>query len=224
MSRHARHRRHLPAQWKLWLAITLALAGVALLAFNQWEARHEAAQQASNAEQLATEVQRACAQGDILVGGRSICQQANDTQAKAQDVDAGALAGPPGPRGAPGRDGTDGSPGPAGPAGRAGKPGQGSIIPGPAGQPGKDGQAGQDSTVPGPAGKPGAPGEDGKPGERGPVGPAGDDGKPGRGIKTITCSSGNDWHVTYTDDTTTTVDGPCRVPTPEPNPEPTPAG
>ncbi|WP_218044411.1 collagen-like protein [Paramicrobacterium chengjingii] len=75
----------------------------------------------------------------------------------------------------------------------------------------------------GPQGEQGAPGES-ITGPQGPVGPKGDtgsagsDGKDGRGITTITCDTETlDWIITYTDDTTTTVDGPCRIETDEPD-------
>jgi hypothetical protein len=42
----------------------------------------------------------------------------------------------------------------------------------------------------------------------------GGDGAPGadgRGIKSVTCQANGDWLIVYTDDTTSTTDGPCRV-------------
>jgi hypothetical protein len=78
-------------------------------------------------------------------------------------------------------------------------------LPGVDGSPGTPGVAGQDganSTVPGPQGDPG------------PAGPAGADGTPGadgRGIASTTCQDDGTWLITYTDSTTETTDGPCRV-------------
>jgi hypothetical protein len=86
-------------------------------------------------------------------------------------------------------------------------------VPGPAGQDGRDGRSIQ-----------GPPGESiiGPPGESatGPAGPAGQDGqdgqpgtdgKDGRGVASISCQDDGSWLITYTDDTTQTVGGPCRV-------------
>lgn len=87
-------------------------------------------------------------------------------------------------------------------------------VPGPAGRDGRDGKS-----VKGP------PGESitGPPGESitGPAGPAGADGQPGkdgtngqdgRGISSMSCQADGTWLITYTDGTTQTVDGPCRLP------------
>lgn len=99
-----------------------------------------------------------------------------------------------GPKGAPGSPGSPGSPGADGKDGTAGKTG----LPGPAGPAGKDGTNGVD----------GAPGKDGVNGVNGTNGV---DGKDGRGIESITCQSDGTWLISYTDDTTSTTDGPCRV-------------
>ncbi len=101
--------------------------------------------------------------------------------------------GPRGPAGAPGADGKDG------PAGADGEPG----APGAAGVAGEDGSDGQ----PGVDGKDGAAGPAGPPGESGATGPAGE---PGRSITTVTCPDG-DWIITYSDGTSDTVTGPCRL-------------
>ncbi|WP_167131918.1 collagen-like protein [Paramicrobacterium chengjingii] len=77
----------------------------------------------------------------------------------------------------------------------------------------------------GETGERGAQGEQGVPGESitGPQGPKGDtgssgsDGKDGRGITAITCNTDNNWIITFTDDTTTTVDGPCRIESEDPD-------
>ena len=102
-------------------------------------------------------------------------------------------------------------------------------IPGPAGRTGDDGPAGRngrDGTSPDPV--PGPPGRDGADGESitGPAGPKGDTGPPGkdgsngkdgtngsdgRGIVSIDCNPDADWVVTYTDGTTQTITGPCRL-------------
>lgn len=70
-------------------------------------------------------------------------------------------------------------------------------------------------------------GDAGDKGDTGPAsevaGPKGDTGDPGRGISSITCDTSGDWVFTFTDGTTTTITGPCRVvaPAPEPTPDPT---
>lgn len=96
--------------------------------------------------------------------------------------------------------------------GEKGDTGPASEIPGP---------AGADSQVPGPQGVTGNDGKDGKDGDKGDTG---DTGAPGRGITSISCGTDGDWVFTFTDDTTTTITGPCRVvtPDPEPTPDPTP--
>jgi len=49
----------------------------------------------------------------------------------------------------------------------------------------------------------------------------GADGTDGRGLVSTECLEDGDWLFTYTDDTTETTDGPCRV-DPEPDPDPGP--
>lgn len=108
--------------------------------------------------------------------------------------------GPVGPMGRTGRDSTV-----PGPVGDGGTPGADSTTPGPSGQPGSDGKAGQDgsdSTVPGPQGPAGPAGSPGS---------TGADGKDGRGLKSFACEADGTWTITYTDDTTQNVPGPCRV-------------
>lgn len=65
-------------------------------------------------------------------------------------------------------------------------------------------------------------------GPGGEDGTDGTDGKDGRGIVDVECrtapdlpNDGGDWIYTWTDGTTTTVEGPCRVVTPTPTPTPT---
>lgn len=167
---------------------------------------------------LSQEVQTACREGSIEVGGRDICATARQAQ---QQVEADVVAGPPGPRGIqgePGPGGPRGQTGPAGSDGADGSDGDDSDVPGPpgedstvAGPPGEDGTDGQDSTVPGPAGPSGKAGADGKdstapgprgpagergpagadstiPGPVGPSGPAGPAGADGVGIRTAQCT------------------------------------
>lgn len=134
--------------------------------------------------------------------------------------------GPPGPQGPPG---SQGSPGPQGPPGAPGKQGpigvtgqsprcllEPSRCVGPKGASGADGKDGSVGKIgpQGPAGKDGTDGVDGKdgaPGKDGTNGVNGADGKDGRGVKSVTCQADGTWLITYTDDTTSTTDGPCRV-------------
>ncbi|VXB81523.1 collagen-like protein [Aeromicrobium sp. 9AM] len=86
-------------------------------------------------------------------------------------------------------------------------------VPGPAGRDGRDGRS-----ITGPPGESitGPPG-DSVTGPQGAVGPAGSagkdgtDGKDGRSITSTSCQSDGTWLITYSDDTTQTVDGPCRI-------------
>lgn len=133
-------------------------------------------------------------------------------------------AGRPGPTGSPGDPGEPGrdataSPGVPGAAGKdatgapgaAGTPGKDAT-----GAPGKDGAAGADSTVLGPPGPGGQPGPPGSPGP---------EGQSGRGVAAIECQGAGDasqWVITYTDGTTSTSAGPCRLaqsPGPDPDPD-----
>lgn len=78
---------------------------------------------------------------------------------------------------------------------------------------GPNGETGETGTqgATGPKGDTGATGPKGDTGAAGKDGTNGADGKDGRGIKAITCTADNNWEITYTDDTTTVVDGPCRI-------------
>lgn len=95
--------------------------------------------------------------------------------------------------------------------GEKGDTGAASEIPGP---------AGADSQVPGPMGPIGPIGPGGAQGDRGEDG---DDGTDGRSITAIACDESGDWQITFSDDTTSTITGPCRVVTPEPDPTPEPS-
>lgn len=170
---------------------------------------------------LSQEVQNACKEGSVQIGGQDICASARQAQ---EQVESDVVAGPPGPRGIQGEPGLTGARGPAGQDGAdgadsdvPGPPGDDSTVPGP---PGEDGADGEDSTVPGPTGPPGPAGKDstvpgprGATGERGPAGadstvpgpagpsgpagpagPPGADGSPGPagvGIRDIQCVGGN---------------------------------
>lgn len=127
-------------------------------------------------------------------------------------------AGPAGDRGLPGADGRDGRDPTSSEIASAvelyctirndcaGPAGQPSTVPGPAGPPGPVGPTGatgadgQDSTVPGPAGA-----DSIVPGPAGPTGPA------GVSFAGLVCEENGDWTVLFSDGTTSTTAGPCRV-------------
>lgn len=108
-----------------------------------------------------------------------------------------------GPRGIPGVTGPRGPRGLAGAAGPAGEVGP-TGAPGEAGSAGSAGPKGEA----GPAGKDGANGKDGAPGAA------------GRGISSVACLDSGDWQFTFTDGTTQSVAGPCKVMTTLPDPAP----
>jgi len=114
--------------------------------------------------------------------------------------------GPRGDMGVPGQTGPKGDLGPQGPQGATGAPGATGAT-GAAGQTGATGATGAD----GAQGPQGATGPAGPPG---PGGPAGANGSDGRGIQSISCDGDGAtsvWNITYTDGSTVTVAGPCRV-------------
>ena len=82
---------------------------------------------------------------------------------------------------------------------------------GPVGPPGANG-------LPGEAGKNGSPGSNGTDGAPGPAGANGVD---GRGVSNVSCDPDGTWVIAYTDGTTSTTPGPCRV-VPEQPTEPDP--
>jgi len=189
------------------------------------EANAKQAQQISDQQKASADViLQACASGAVLkdTKGKQLCQAAQEVKNQpAPDVQtpssSGAVIGAQGaqgPRGFEGPAGKDGAPGADGKPGTAGQQGSPGVqgtqgLAGQAGLNGKDGTPGVNG-LDGQPGKDGAPGKDGTPGLNG---------KDGRGIKTITCGADTNWVVTYTDDTTTTVAGPCRI-----DPTPTPTG
>lgn len=125
---------------------------------------------------------------------------------------AAGATGPQGPRGMMGERGQTGPVGPVGPAGEAGGVG----APGAAGSSGKDGLSGSNGKdgnqgEAGAAGAPGPTGPVGPQGLEGPQGVAGTNGVDGRGIAGMTCNTDGSWTISYTDNTSMTVGGPCRV-------------
>lgn len=240
-NRHDRRRdREFPPRWFNTFITIIAIGCLIWTIVAITTKTKEADEATSNANALADQVAEACSNGEVKVNGRNICTKAKQVKKDVKPAEAGP-AGPQGPRGAPGPRSTI-----PGPAGEPGEDGESSDIPGPAGQPGEQGAPGEDSDIPGPAGEAGAPGKDstvpgpkGSKGEKGdsivgPPGPKGDrgdkgekgdtgsPGKNGRGVASVTCTADGDWLFTFTDDTSVTVDGPCRVEQTNTTPDPTP--
>lgn len=120
-----------------------------------------------------------------------------------------------GSNGSPGASGAAGGAGPSGAAGASGPAGAGGVdgAPGAAGTPGAAGAEGTPGGA-GPAGAQGEPGPAGASGAEGPVGPAGAPGADGRAITAVDCTGTGDsstWVLTYSDGTTSSVAGPCRL-------------
>ena len=194
-------------KWALfWASMAMLVAsGVFALMAASWlaESRAEADTERGAKQEIAQELRTVvCAKDDVEIYDASRCSELT-AQATAEVRGRDGSAGPPGRDGKAGRDGRDGKdstvPGPAGPPGKDGSDGLDSMIAGP---PGSTGAAGKDSTVPGPAGPPGADGADGAPGAD------------GRGISSVTCEGTGDasyWVVTYSDGTSQTSTGPCRL-------------
>jgi len=164
--------------------------------------------------------------------------KADNAALRAQVI---GLGGKPVAEGKPGDRGPTGSPGPPGPPGSQGLQGkQGPIgitgrspecllVPtrcvGPKGATGQQGPAGPEGSQgdpgatgktgdQGPAGPQGEVGPDGKQGLQGDAGPEGKPGPQGRGITDTDCvGTGGDshWVITYTDGSSSTASGPCRL-------------
>lgn len=236
-----RRDREFPPRWSIALGMVLVIACLVWTVWSISSSKQEADDNAANANALADQVAAACADGEVKVNGRDICTKAQQVKKNVAQSEAGP-AGPQGPRGTPGPRSTV-----PGPAGSPGSDGEDSDIPGPVGEqggqgePGDQGAPGEDSEVPGPAGEAGAPGKDssvpgpagakGEKGDKGPPGPRGakgekgdrgEPGKNGRGVSSVSCTSDGDWIFTFTDDTTITVDGPCRAEQTTSAPSPTP--
>lgn len=222
----ARDRRRIRALLAgvVGMFIVLAVMSVAIYQLTTADrdaAQAEAATQQTQKQEIAQEAQAViCTAADVEVYDEALCARLD---AVSQEPTP-AAAGPKGDKGDPGRDGRDGK---DGAPGLKGDKGDNSTIPGPAGfagltgltgPAGADGQDGAD-------GLDGAPGKDGINGAEGPAGPAGANGAPGadgRGISSVICEGTGDasyWVVTYTDGTTQTSSGPCRLTTLPPTTE-----
>lgn len=186
-----------------WVNVMLIVVVLVLLGWIAWDnvkssTRAEVA--TANAQTLAEQIQQACLAGDVIVASRNVCARA-DAVADQPNVPVQGAQGPAGVDGKNGRDGLPGFPGVNGPTG----------VVGPAGEPGGNGQNGA-------AGTDGSVGPNGVDGAAGAPGPAGANGTDGRGITLIGCVDSattvpptSDWVITYTDGTTSTTPGPCRV-------------
>lgn len=175
-----------------------------------YDATRRAQTAETSAVSIAQQVQQAClSQGSLDLDGRDLCDQADEV------VEDPTTVTPPAP-GKDGRDGVDGKDGIDGKNGKNGLDGKDGIN-------GKDGADGIPMDgIDGIDGTDGVDGTNGTDGKDGADGTNGTDGADGRGIAMIECHSTGDWIITYTDGTTTTVPGPCRVVTPTPQPTATP--
>lgn len=211
------------------VAVVVILAMLSWITWDRLQSQRRAELAEATTVSLAEQIQTACLDDEVIVSDQDVCDRADEVVDEGPPTTVSGErgpVGPVGPTGAPGR------PGSAGPAGAPGEPG----ADGAPGEPGADGRSilGTPGPLglpgaPGSAGEPGAPGADGPagpPGESGPAGPTGPEGPPGvpgapgpsgtpgvdgRGVLTLTCQDDGTWLVTYTDDTTSTTPGPCRV-------------
>jgi hypothetical protein len=201
-----------------WTAVTLAMAAIGVglaLGLNGLQ---------NNTIQLAVARGEIAALSDAVnqANGRLAAQGSAPVTVPPVTTATGQVQGPQGPVGPRGFTGFTGA------QGVPGVPG----VPGLPGDPGTGGKGGTDGNA-GPAGSAGAPGTngttgpDGAPGVAGPAGvvgvagPAGVAGAAGRGVVSIDCIDApvtvpptvpaSSWLITYTDATTTTTPGPCRV-------------
>ena len=205
----------------LFMACVVIGVMAGLMAADRDAAQAVAASEQTQKQEIAQEAQAViCTAADVDVYDEALCSRLEAVSQEPSPADVG----PKGDKGDPGRDGRDGK---DGMPGLKGDKGDGSTTPGPAGfagLTGLTGPAGADGQD-GAPGLDGLPGKDGKDGANGPAGPAGADGTPGtdgRGISSVTCEGTGDtsyWVVTYTDGTTQTSSGPCRLPTVPPTTE-----
>lgn len=235
------HRRTPPDGWHWKLVFAMILGAIlvllALIVLGLYGADRNDKANASEATlgDLAAQVQAACAANpaDARKVFGDVCGKAKeiDERPVGEKGDPGAK-GDPGEQGPRGLQGAIGPQGPAGPQGPQGPPG----IAGRTGPIGITGQSPQCLLEPsrcvgaaGPKGDPGEQGpqgpqgEPGAAGETGPQGPAGPQGDPGatgatgpagqagRGISDTDCQPDGTWLISYTDGTTDTARGPCRI-------------
>ena len=208
-------------KWGLFvLAGLLFIASVVIgvmagsMAADRDAAQAVAASEQTQKQEIAQDAQAViCTAADVEVYDAALCSRLDAAAAGEPRDGADGRDGAPGPRGLPGRDGKDGADGEQGP------PGQNGV-------PGADGRDGTDGiSLTGANGVDGAAGPAGPAGPAGEPGPAGPAGNDGRGIADMQCiGEGNDSYVlvTFTDGTTTSWAGPCRMnPLTLPTPDPT---
>ena len=200
----ARERRRGRVLLGFLVGLLVVVAGLSVAVYllataDRDAARAAAASEQSQKQEIAQEAQAViCTAADVQVYDQDLCARLEAVASEPTDPATGPK-GDKGDKGDPGRDGRDG---------------KDSTVPGPAGNDGKDGETvvgppGAASTVPGPTGPPGA--DSMVPGPPGAQGPAGSD---GRGISSVVCEGSGDgsyWVVTYTDGTSQTSTGPCRL-------------
>ena len=220
------------------VTVLLLVVIVAILLWGAWD-RLQSQRRAELAEattvSLAEQIQTACLDAEVIVSDQDVCDRAEKVVDEGPPTTVSGErgpVGPVGPTGVPGRPGTEGAAGAPGEQGAEGAPGEPGVdgrsilgTPGPLGLPGAPGNAGEPG-APGADGPAGPPGESGPAGPTGPAGPpgvagppgsaglpgaAGTPGEDGRGVLTLTCQDDGTWLITYTDDTTSTTPGPCRV-------------
>ncbi|WP_066303234.1 collagen-like protein [Arthrobacter luteolus] len=219
----ARDRRRIRALLAGVVAMFVVLAVMSVAIYQLTTADRDAAQaeaatQQTQKQEIAQEAQAViCTAADVDVYDEALCSR---LEAVSQEPSPAAV-GPKGDKGDPGRDGRDGK---DGVPGLKGDKGDDSMIPGPAGFAGLTGLAGPAGAdgKDGAPGLDGAPGRDGMNGTDGVAGAPGADGADGRGISSVTCEGTGDtsyWVVTYTDGTTQTSTGPCRLTTLPPTTE-----
>lgn len=211
------------SRWMTWtllglLLITCVLAVLVYVFASEARDSAEAlAVQESQEKQVIAEEASAviCRADDVEVYDKELCSRLEEAASSGT--------------GLAGRDGKDGAQGPRGLPGQDGRDGRDGVdgAPGPTGPAGRDGLNGQ--TITGKDGKDGTEGRPGPTGPAGPMGPAGADGSPGtpgRGMTGGNCVGTGEssyWLLEYSDGTSQTVPGPCRINLASPNPVPLPS-
>ena len=230
------HRGESGWRWRLVMAmilgailVLLALIVLALYGANRNDKANASEQTLGD---LAEQVRAACVAnpvdarkvfGDVCGKAKAIDERPAGEKGDPGATGAAGARGPQGPQGEPGPQGPRGPVGPTGmnghspgclilvsqcqgPQGTPGAPG----LTGPPGQPGEQGEPGEPG-VTGAQGIPGEPGPKGEAGAKGDTGAQGVPGTPGRGIADTDCLEDGTWRITYTDGTTSSARGPCRV-------------
>lgn len=233
-----RHRDIPPSlRWRLVFAMILGaiLVLLALIVLGLYGADRNDKANASDQTlgDLAAQVQAACVANptDARKVFGNVCGKAKeiDERPTGEKGDPGAKGdpgdqGPRGLQGAQGIQGPQGPPGiqgPRGPIGITGQSPQCLVEPSRCvGAAGPKGDTGLQGTQ-GPQGDTGATGETGP---QGPVGPQGNPGatgatgSAGRGITDMDCQDDGTWLISYSDGTTDTARGPCRIVVPPAEP------